>query len=291
MLLEASKRQKKAISALDESLIIKVTMTPLLILGASLAGRRWGEAVGGWVVGLPLTSGPVVLFLALEQGPAFAAQASAGSLVGTAAQAGFRLAYGLLALRGWPLALLGGSCAFALSAGLLQALALSRLTLFRVALGSLAVTLYALPRNLRMARRHFDCPWWDIPLRMAPATLLILVLTSIASVWGARISGILATFPLFGTVLSVFAHRTYGPAAAAEVLRGLATGLFGFALFFYVFSMLAVKVSLIEALRSIERFTRSACFAEDHANIFSKSLIQSQAAGCQPKFYTTIRKD
>src|SRR5215218_6073961 len=33
---------------------------------ASLAVRRWGDAIGGWLVGLPLTSGPVAAFLAIQ---------------------------------------------------------------------------------------------------------------------------------------------------------------------------------------------------------------------------------
>src|SRR4029077_20326398 len=49
-----------------DTLVLKVVATPLLILGARLASRRWGEIVGGWFVGLPLTSGPVCFFLALD---------------------------------------------------------------------------------------------------------------------------------------------------------------------------------------------------------------------------------
>src|SRR5579872_1514179 len=41
------------------TLVLKLTVTPVLILTASLASRRWGESIGGWFVGLPLTSGPV----------------------------------------------------------------------------------------------------------------------------------------------------------------------------------------------------------------------------------------
>ena len=40
-------------------LALKLILTPLLIGGASLAARRWGPAIGGWLVSLPLTSGPV----------------------------------------------------------------------------------------------------------------------------------------------------------------------------------------------------------------------------------------
>lgn len=43
---------------------MKLVVTPLLIGGVTLAGRRWGEHMGGWLVALPLTSGPVASFLA-----------------------------------------------------------------------------------------------------------------------------------------------------------------------------------------------------------------------------------
>src|SRR5262249_48213976 len=40
---------------------------------ASLAARRWGHAVSGYLGGLPLIGGPVTFFLALDPGPAFSA--------------------------------------------------------------------------------------------------------------------------------------------------------------------------------------------------------------------------
>ena len=44
-------------------LLFKLLLTPVIIGLVSLAGRRWGPAVSGWLVGLPLTSAPVVLFM------------------------------------------------------------------------------------------------------------------------------------------------------------------------------------------------------------------------------------
>jgi len=82
-------------------LTVKLVVTPLMVLVAWLAARRWGEAVGGWLVGLPLTSGPVAVFLALEQDPTFAAEAAAGSTAGVVAQAAFVAGYAAaLASRG-----------------------------------------------------------------------------------------------------------------------------------------------------------------------------------------------
>jgi hypothetical protein len=36
-----------------QNLALKLLVTPLLIGGATLAGRRFGHQVGGWLVGLP----------------------------------------------------------------------------------------------------------------------------------------------------------------------------------------------------------------------------------------------
>ena len=36
-------------------LLLKLVLTPVVVGGASLAVRRWGPAIGGWIVSLPLT--------------------------------------------------------------------------------------------------------------------------------------------------------------------------------------------------------------------------------------------
>ena len=68
-------------------LLTKLILTSLVILAALWVARRWGDAFGGWLAGLPLTSAPVAAFLAIEHGPAFAAAASAGSVAAVASQA------------------------------------------------------------------------------------------------------------------------------------------------------------------------------------------------------------
>src|SRR5215470_9386975 len=94
-------------------LLFKLFTTPTLIVIATLVSRRFGQATGGWLVGLPLTSGPIAIFLAIDHGPRFAQLAAAGSLEGTVAQAFFATTYARLARdRHWPICLLGASAAF-----------------------------------------------------------------------------------------------------------------------------------------------------------------------------------
>jgi hypothetical protein len=74
-------------------LLLKLVLTPVFIGGASLAARRWGPAFGGWIISLPLTSGPVALFLALDRGSAFASAAAEASLAGCIAISAYGLIY------------------------------------------------------------------------------------------------------------------------------------------------------------------------------------------------------
>lgn len=128
-------------------LAVKLIVTPLMTLAASLVGRRWGAAFDGWLVGLPLTSGPVAVFLAVERGPAFATEASAGSLAGVTAQACFCLGYAAVGGKGWSAGLLVGAGAFAASAMALQVHGLAPALLFALALVALAIALRLLPRD------------------------------------------------------------------------------------------------------------------------------------------------
>jgi hypothetical protein len=218
------------------ALALKLLLTPSLVGAASLAGRRWGDTIGGWLVGLPFTSGPVVLFLALEHGTPFAAVAAGGILAGTWSQAAYAVVLARTAVRGWPAAVAAGTVIFAMATAALSAVALTPW----IALVLVAVSLLAATRVLRPMPRaaepvHF--PAWDLPLRMAVTTALVLALTGAASILGARLSGLLAPFPLYATVLAVFAHRSAGPAAAEAVMRGLIYGLFGFTGFFFVLAL------------------------------------------------------
>jgi len=239
-----------------DALILKLVLTPALIGTASLAGRRFGPAVGGWLVGFPMTSAPVAFFLTLSHGPAFAAAAAAGTMAGAASQAAFCVVYGWLASRHrWPVTLLGSIIAFAAStAGLVELVALPPLPLFAGVIAVLAVALYLMPGGDRVPHPTGTAPGgrlaplgWDLPARMVVATVFVVLLTGIAPALGPRLTGLLAPFPLYGAVLAVFAHALEGPRSAAALLRGLLAGLFGFAAFFLVLATCLERWGLLAA--------------------------------------------
>jgi hypothetical protein len=216
------------------SLLLKLLLAPGLIGAATLAARRWGPGVGGWLVGLPLTSAPVSIFLALEQGPAFAARAASGTLAGLGGVGVFCLAYGLAATRAsWPVSTAVGLGAFAATLLVLGAAALPLAAACGVTCGLLGGITVGLPRTvgrLRVSPR----PWWDLPLRMTVAPAIILGVTTAAHWLGPALSGLLSPIPVFALVLGAFTHRAEGPEAAVDLLRGVVIGSFSFAAFFLV---------------------------------------------------------
>ena len=83
---------------------------------------------------------------------------------------------------------------------------------------------------------------WDVPLRMAVATSVVIGVTAAAPFLGAGTSGLLAMLPIMGTILAVFAHRAGGTSDGIAVQRGILSGLFGTAAF------LAIVAGSIERL-------------------------------------------
>ncbi|HET7420562.1 MAG TPA: hypothetical protein VFL27_09295 [Candidatus Dormibacteraeota bacterium] len=221
------------------ALALKLVLTPVLVGAASLAGRRWGSAVSGWLIGIPFTSGPIAFFLALDPGPRFAAAAALGTMAGAASQAAFCLGYAWSAQRlGWVASVGVAALAFAGSTVVLDAVRLPAEGYFVVVILVLVVALFLMPAAPPRPGAAIDFPAWDLPARMVVATAFVVVLTATAPLLGAHLAGLIAPFPLYATVLAAFAHRLQGPAQAAAVVHGLLLGLFAFASFFLVLSLL-----------------------------------------------------
>ena len=211
-------------------LALKLTLTPGVIAGATLAARRFGPTIGGWLIGRPVTAGPVLLVLALEHGARFADRVAVGLVAGVAAQAAFVLGYAWACRRGggWRAALATATASFA-ATGALLVLPHPRFgTVAACSLALLAVGLLLLPPDaVRLSPAR---PRHDLPLRIALATSLLLLITTFATTLGAGLSGVVTVYPLLSTLLAVFAHRSDGPRAAlaavgasrfAQLLRDL----------------------------------------------------------------------
>jgi multisubunit Na+/H+ antiporter MnhB subunit len=224
--------------------LLKLVLAPLIIASATLVARRWGQNIGGLMVGLPLTSGPVSVFFAVEQGRQFAANAAIGSLLGLIPVAVFCAGYVQNARR-FP---------WYLTAAISIGLYLVTVWFISFTAPDLALTSILVPSILCLAllisgrldpgKAFISSPWWDLPLRMIVASGLILAITTAASSLGSKWSGLLSPFPIFTFVMATFSHYQGGSSAASRLIRGVLVGLFSYTAFFLVVALLVDKTSL-----------------------------------------------
>lgn len=212
-------------------LILKLLLIPAFLLLISLAGKRWGPSVAGWLSGLPVVVGPILFFLAIEQGPQFAAQSAVAALSAMFAMIAFCITYAQVAQRAnWPWALAASLAVWAVLALLLSRVPPSLPFSLAVAAIALLSSPYLFPvvqPVLNGPPPKSDRLIW----RMVAGAALTLVVTMLASTVGERWSGLLAVFPVLGSVMAVFSQQTRGPAFTAALLRATATGMYSFSAF------------------------------------------------------------
>jgi hypothetical protein len=219
---------------MESTLVLKLVLVPILIGFVSLGERRWGPAVSGWLIGLPLTAAPVVLVLALEQGIGFAAKTSQGIILGYISQGAFCLVYAWLSSRyNWPSSILLGWSVFFTVTVALNGVSVPLILCFTGVVGSLVLILKLFPKIALVASRR-RASSWQILIRIFAATAMVLLITAVAAWLGPQLSGLLTVFPVYATVLAVSIQRSQGATSVAQLLRGVVVGSFTAATFFLV---------------------------------------------------------
>ena len=222
----------------------KTLLTPLLLALCTIVSHRWGDVVGGWLLGLPMVSGPISIFLTLQHGSLFAESAARSTLLGFVACGIFCLTYVALSEhRSWGLSLAGSVAACLASVALLSLVHLPLVeTLIAVAVALLTINaLLGCPTEptrstTRPSRR-------GVAARMALSGALVLALTTASGVLGGTVSGLLAPLPILAALMTAAAHRREGVAAVQGLLRGMSVGMWGGVAFFGVVGLLLETAS------------------------------------------------
>lgn len=210
----------------------KLLITPFFIGSVTLAGRRWGPAINGLLVGLPLTTGPISFILAHSFGVDFAAKAAIGNLAGQISMCVFCLTYSLAAQKNnWLASAFISIAAYMATTFLLNRISWQLVPAFMILLLAIAFTARLIPRE-PLATDHALHPQWDLPARIIVATSFVILLTTFANVLGAQLSGLISTFPIYGVVFAAFTHSQQGANAASNLLRGIVLGSIAYAFFF-----------------------------------------------------------
>jgi hypothetical protein len=229
-------------------LLLKLVVAPALVGTVTLAVRRWGPAIGGWLSGMPVVAGPVLVFLVVEQGVVFGTQAAHATLAGLIGTVAFTVAYARTSVRmSWYGCLLVGWIAFAAVAVVLYAapppLAVSLIGLIAAtAIGRCMLPETSTPSSAQASPRG------DLILRLVATAALVLALTAVADQLGPRLSGLLNAFPVLTTIIAAFTHAQRGSATTVAFVRSFLRAIIGFGLFCFVLALTLTRAPLGVAL-------------------------------------------
>jgi hypothetical protein len=213
---------------------LRLALVPAAVWLASLAARRWGHAVSGYLGGLPLIGGPITLFLAIDLGTEFAARSALFTLAAVLGQAAHLTAFAHAGRRHrWPAALAAGWAAFFAVSFLVTLPPMSPLAALGLAMAGLAAAWRWLP-PVRGDAVPPAIPPMELRLRLAAAFALAALILWAAPAFGPVVSGVLLSMPVTGSIMPPFTVAIYGPGPLARLLRGFVVGLTGFTAFFFV---------------------------------------------------------
>ena len=218
-------------------LLLKLALAPALVVGATLAGRRWGSRAGGILIALPVVAGPILLVITLEHGETFGAQAARGALLGVVALAAFCVVFARARRLGWVAALAAGWLTYAAIAAGASRWDAPPLAGLALALAALVVARWLLGAHEGPGATPSPPPPWDLYARAATTALLVVTITTAADALGPALSGVLTPFPIATSVMAAFVLAHDGPDPAVAMLRGFVAALPGFAAFFFVVAL------------------------------------------------------
>jgi hypothetical protein len=212
-------------------LAVELTLVPTFLLIVSMSGKWWGPSIARWLAGLPVVAGPILYLLTLQHGPVFGARAAALSLSAILASEAFNFVYAWTCRSGsWPVALGSGLLTWFTAACALSLLPTSQIWAGSVALASVLFGQAFLPRSSIIAAGA-PLTRADLFGRMLAGALLTILVSAVSGSVGSKWSGLLAVFPLLGSVLAVSSHRTHGSGFAISLLRGMVLGRLSLAAF------------------------------------------------------------
>ncbi|MGI5459915.1 hypothetical protein ACQEWB_43490 [Streptomyces sp. CA-249302] len=203
-----------------ENLLLRVALTPCLVLAVSVAARRLGPHRGGLLIGAPTSTGPFLLLMCSTYGPRTAARAAHGCVTGTLVVACFGFAYAHFARALRPAWTLPSALAGAATAGLAGTLLGNTLATAGLTAAVILAGLATCPPGDRGHRPPSRSRAWEIPLRMAMATTMVLTAAAAARTLGSFVGGMLSALPILLAIMGTALHRTAGAPVATDLMRG-----------------------------------------------------------------------
>ena len=230
-------------SLLDPFILIKIACAIVIVVSASRATERLGPFLGSMIATLPVSTGPIYVFLAIDHGPQFISDSSRTGVVAVVATVAFVGVHAMVAQKhatfvSW----LAATAAWFVVAWLLQLREWSLVEACSLFALCFASAIWALRRYVveikapAMPRVRFD-----LALRAGLVACVVIATTAASNAVGPAATGTLATYPVvFTSLVLILQPRCGGPFTASLLVNSL-KGLVGFGSALAVLSLASAR--------------------------------------------------
>lgn len=225
-------------------LAAKVAAAVVIVVTASRATERAGPFLGSMIATLPVSTGPVYAFLAMDHDAQFISASALMGLAGVSATVAFIAAHAVVAQRfSTPVSLLAATACW-----FIVALALQLRTWGRVEACVLFAVCFALAiRVLRRFVVEIKAPAmprvrFDLALRASLVACVVIATTFAGNSIGPDATGVLATYPVVMTSLVLILQPRWGGPFTASLLVSALKGLIGFGIALGVLHLAADRI-------------------------------------------------
>jgi len=238
------------------AILLRICLTPVAFALVSKAQTRFGDWIGGRLIGLPLTTGPFLLTVCMTTSRSTAAHAAAGVTSGQMAVVGFCSAYAWTARWMRPLRATATSLGIALAMvfvlSLLAGTWSAATAVWVVIATSLALWPWARhePAAPADAGTDADPPRTPAPMlqRALISTFVVATMSTLVPILGARPAGIITSAPVLLSIILPSTHRQNGAGGAAAVARGTIVSMAATVAFSAVLASTLPSMSVAAAL-------------------------------------------
>ena len=215
---------------IDLFLLLKIACAIVIVVTASRVTERLGPFVGSMIATLPVSTGPIYVFLAIDHGPQFISDAALMGVAGVPATVAFVTVHALVAQRFATFACwLAATLAWWCVAYLLQLREWSfpeACALFTIVFAAAISVL----RRFVLAQSPPPVPRvrFDLALRSLLVASVVIGTSVTSNVLGPSATGVLATYPVVFTSLVLILQPRWGGRFTASLLVNSLKGLVGF---------------------------------------------------------------
>ena len=210
------------------AILLRICLTPVAFALVSKAQTRFGDWIGGRLIGLPLTTGPFLLTVCMTTSRTTAAHAAAGVTSGQMAVVGFCSAYAWTARRMRPLRATVTSLGIALAMVFVLSMVAgtwsAATAVWVVIATSLALWPWARhePAAPADTGAGAELPGTPAPMlqRALISTFVVATMSTLVPILGARPAGVITSAPVLLSIILPSTHRQSGAGGAAAVARG-----------------------------------------------------------------------